>query len=146
MSYVGGKEDDQKKVDVMKGKMFVKIQKLVHNQQRAWVKLEMWSLLEHPGPFPIMCTGAPKTLQVARLFHPQSGYPGFRQTEETMVMIGLIALVLRLIAKGNPRGSCQVHLTLQYTENPHNICASLTWLQVPYCNLKCICNDSSQML
>ena len=56
------------KIDViMKGKeMFVKIQKLVHNQQRAWVKLEMWSLLEHPEPFPIMCTGAPKTLQVAR--------------------------------------------------------------------------------
>ena len=51
----------------MKGKkMFVKIQKLVHNQQCAWVKLEMWSLLEHPEPFPIMCTGAPKTLQVAR--------------------------------------------------------------------------------
>ena len=24
----------------------------------------------------------------------------------------------------------------QYTENPHNICASLTWLQVSYCNYK----------
>ena len=41
--------------------MFVKIQKLVHknfNQQRAGVKLEMWSLLEQPEPFSTMCTRA----------------------------------------------------------------------------------------
>ena len=43
---------------------------------------------------------------------------------------------LRLIAKGNSRAAAQFILQPQYAENPYNICGSLTWLQVPYCNFE----------
>ena len=46
------------------------------------------------------------------------------------------AWYLRLIAKGNSRAAAQLILQPQYTENSHSICASPTWLQVPYCNFE----------
>ena len=47
-------------------KIFIKIQKLVHKittnmcMSACDFKLETWSLLEHPEPFPTRCTGAPR--------------------------------------------------------------------------------------
>ena len=44
----------------------------------------------------------------------QSGYPGRRQTGETVVMHERLAFgkLEAIITKGNPMGSCQVHLTI----------------------------------
>ena len=51
--------------------------------------------------------------------------PGCRQTGETVVRFQWYR---RLIAQGNPRAASQFIFQPQYTENPHNICDSLTWL------------------
>ena len=75
------------------------------------------------------------TVKTSWLFQPQSGYPGCRQTGDTVIMRGLL-WYLRLIAKGNSRAAAQFILQPQYAENPYNICGSLTWLQVPYCNFE----------
>ena len=75
------------------------------------------------------------TVKTSWLFQLQSGYPGCRQTGDTVIMRGLL-WYLRLIAKGNSRAAAQFILQPQYAENPYNICGSLTWLQVPYCNFE----------
>ena len=75
------------------------------------------------------------TVKTSWLFQLQSGYPGCRQTGDTVIMRGLL-WYLRLIAKGNSRAAAQFILQPQYTEKPYNICGSLTWLQVPYCNFE----------
>ena len=38
--------------------------------------------------------------------------------------------------KATQKVAAKFILQSQYTENRHNICASLTWLQVPYCNFE----------
>ena len=46
------------------------------------------------------------------------------------------ALVFETNCKGNSKAAAQFILQPQYAENPYNICGSLTWLQVPYCNFE----------
>ena len=61
--------------------------------------------------------------------------PWLQTIGDTVTLRGLF-WYLRLIAKGNSRAAAQFILQPQYTENLYNICGSLTWLQVPYCNFE----------
>ena len=49
---------------------------------------------------------------------------------------GMFALLLETNCIRQPKGQLPrlSYNHSNYTDNPHNICASLTWLQVPYCN------------
>ena len=65
------------------------------------------------------------TVKTSWLFQPQSGYPGCRHSDYALVF-----------ETNCSRAAAQFILQPQYAENHYNICGSLTWLQVPYCNFK----------
>ena len=90
-----------------------------HNVQISW-----WWWGGNPVPLPPLCI---YTANTSWSFLPQISYPCCRQTEETVVMRGLL-WCWRLTAQGNPQAAAWFILQPQYTNNPQNICERVTCL------------------